>query len=83
MLLINFDHDFCDIFDFVKVFHINPLTPAAFCKNGVSWTFWWFVRLDLGQISFNLLKNALCFSATGIAFYDILTPACAEIKILR
>ena len=43
-------------------------------------------RLDLGQISFNVLKNALAsrqlgFLATGIAFYDILTRACAEIKI--
>ena len=38
--------------------------------------------LDIGQISFNLLKNALAsrqlgFLATGIAFYDILTRACA------
>ena len=44
-------------------------------------------RLDLGQISFNVLKNALAsrqlgFLATSIAFYDILTRACAGIKIL-
>ena len=43
-------------------------------------------RLDLGQISFNLVKNAfatrqLAFLATGIAFYDISISACAEIKI--
>ena len=43
-------------------------------------------RLDLGQISFNLAENALAtrplaFLATGIAFYDISTRACAEIKI--
>ena len=43
-------------------------------------------RLDLGQITFNLVKNALAsqqlgFLATGIAFYDILARACAEIKI--
>ena len=45
-------------------------------------------RLDLGQISFDVLKNALAsrqlgFLATSIAFYDILTRACAEIEILR
>ena len=45
-------------------------------------------RLDLGQISFILVKNALAsrqlgFLATSIAFCDILTRACAEIKILR
>ena len=44
-------------------------------------------RLDLHQISFNLVENALAtrqvvFLATGIAFYDISTQACAEIKIL-
>ena len=22
---------------------INPLIPGAFCENGVSWTFWWFL----------------------------------------
>ena len=41
-------------------------------------------RLDLGQISFNLVENVfatrqLAFLATGIAFYDVLTRACAEI----
>ena len=45
-------------------------------------------RLDLGQISFNLVENVfvtrqLAFLATGITFYDISTQACAEIKILR
>ena len=44
--------------------------------------------LDLGQISFNLVENTfatqqLAFLATDIAFYDIWTRACAEIKILR
>ena len=42
-------------------------------------------RLDLGQISFNLVENAfatrqLAFLPTSIAFYDVLTRACAEIK---
>ena len=42
-------------------------------------------KLDLGQISFNLAENAsatrqLAFLATGIAFYDISTRACAEIR---
>jgi len=41
-------------------------------------------RLDLGQISFNLVKNAfatrqLAVLAISIAFYDILARACAEI----
>ena len=41
-------------------------------------------RLDLGQISFNLVENAfgtrqLVLLGTNIAFYDILTPAYAEI----
>ena len=43
-------------------------------------------RLDFGQISFNLVENAfttkqLTFLATSIAFYHIVTWACAEIKI--
>ena len=43
--------------------------------------------LDLGQITFDLVKNAfatqqLAFLATSIAFYLIVTRACAEIKIL-
>ena len=29
---------------------MNPLTPGAFCKKGVSWSFWWF----LGWISAKL-----------------------------
>ena len=44
-------------------------------------------RLDLGQINFNLVKNAIAsrqlgFLATSIAFCNILTQACAEIKVL-
>jgi len=44
--------------------------------------------LDLDQISFNLVENAvttqqLASLATSIAFYDILTRACAEIKIFE
>ena len=66
----------------------NPLTPGAFCKKGVSWTFLVVFGLDLGQITFNLVKNALAsrqlgFLATGIAFCHILTRACAKIQILR
>jgi len=46
------------------------------------------VWLDFNQISFNLDENAfatgqLASLATSIAFYDFLTPAGAEIKILR
>ena len=43
-------------------------------------------RLDLGQISINLVENAfatrqLALLVTSIAFFDILARACAEIKI--
>ena len=43
-------------------------------------------KLDLGQINFNSVENALAaqqlaFLATSIAFYHIVTRACAEIKI--
>ena len=43
-------------------------------------------RLDLGQISFNLVENAfatrqLALIVTSIAFNDILARACAEIKL--
>ena len=43
-------------------------------------------RLDLGQNSFNLVKNAfatwqLALLATSVKFYDILARACTEIKI--
>ena len=46
------------------------------------------LRLDLGQISFNLVKNAfvarqLVLLATKVAFYELWARACAEIKILR
>ena len=45
-------------------------------------------RLDLGQISFNLVENAfvtrqLALLATKITFYELLARACTEIKILR
>ena len=44
-------------------------------------------RLDLTQITFNLVKNALAsrqlgFLATGITFCNILTQACTEIEIV-
>ena len=43
------------------------------------------LRLDLSQISFNLVKNAfatrqLALLATKIKFYDLLARACAAIK---
>ena len=42
-------------------------------------------KWDLGQSSFNPVENAfatqqLAFLATSIAFYHIVTRACAEIK---
>ena len=46
------------------------------------------LRLDLGQISFNLVETAfgteqLVLLASKITFYELLARACAEIKILR
>ena len=46
------------------------------------------LRLDLRQISFNLVENAfvaqqLALLATKIMFYEFWARACAEIKILR
>ena len=66
---------------------ISPLSPGAFCEKGVFLDVLVGFRVDLGQISFNLVKNALAspqhgFLATSIAVCDILTRACAEIKIL-
>ena len=43
-------------------------------------------RLDLGQLSFNLVENGfatrqlVALLATRIAFYDILARGCAEMK---
>ena len=60
--------------------YFNPLTPVHFLDISVVF------RLDLSQISFNLVENAfatrqLALLATSTAFYDILAQACAEIKI--
>ena len=67
---------------------INPLTPGAFCKKMCFFDILVVFRLDLSQIIFNLVENAfatqqLTLLATSIAFYHIVTRACAEIKILR
>ena len=58
------------------------MPPGAFLRKRRFLDILVVSRLDLGQISFNLLKNALAsrqlgFLATGIAFYDILIRACA------
>ena len=65
----------------------NTLTPRTFVKNAFL-DIWVVLRLDLGQISFNLVENAfatrqLALLTTRIAFCDILAQACAEIKILN
>ena len=67
--------------------HINPLTPGAFCQKCVFWTFWWFLGWISAKLAYICSENALAsrqlgFLATSIAFYDILTRSCAEIKIL-
>ena len=61
---------------------LNPLTPGRFAKN-VFLDILVVFRLDIGQISFNLVKKAFAIKKfallpTSIAFYDVL-----EIKNLR
>ena len=45
------------------------------------------LRLDLSQISFNVVKNAFATQqlalANRLALYDLLARTCEEIKILR
>ena len=67
---------------------LNPLTPGAFCQKCVFRYIVVVLRLDLGQISFNLVENAfatrqLALLATRLAFLDVWAWACAEIKILN
>ena len=59
---------------------INPLTPGTFCQNAFFGHFGGF-EAGLGQISFNLVKNALL--ATKITFYELWAHTRAEIKILK
>ena len=61
---------------------LNPLTPGAFCQKCVLRYILVVFRLDLGQISFNVVENAfatrqLALVATRIAFLEV------EIKILN
>ena len=49
---------------------INPLTPGMFCKKCVFDILVLF-KLDLGQISFNPVKNA--FATQGVNFINGLT----------
>ena len=65
----------------------NPLTPGAFAKMNFLDILVVF-RLDLDQISFNLVKNTfatpqLTFLATSIAFYHIMTWACVKSKFFK
>ena len=74
---------FSDIRDGVTV-RFNPLTTGTFCKMRFLDILVLF-KLDLGQISFNPVKNAfatqqLAFLVTSIGFYRIVTRACAESK---
>ena len=60
----------------------NPLTPGAFCQKCVFRDILVVFRLDLGQISFNVVENAFAtrqraLLATRIAFLEV------EIKILN
>jgi len=62
------------------------LTPGAFSKKNPAFLdILAVLSLDFGQISLNLVENAfatrhLAVLAPGIAFYNILARACAEIK---
>ena len=61
----------------------NPLTPGAFCKKCVFWTFWWFlgwISAKLASIwwKMHLATHLLTILATSSAFQDILTRACAD-----
>ena len=74
------------ILDIVESFtlHLTHWLLELFAKNA-SLDILMVLRLDLGQSSFNLVKNTfatqqLALLATRIAFYDILAQACAEIK---
>ena len=66
---------------------INPLPPGFFGQKALFLDTLEIFRLNLGQISLNLVQNAfatwqLAFLATSIMFYDILARAYAKIKIL-
>ena len=73
----------------VNIREFSPLTPGAFCKKNAFFGHFGGCRkaagrLDLRQISFNPVENAfatqqLAFLATSIAFYHIVTRACAEV----
>ena len=57
-------------FTYLKInLYIDPLTPGAFCEKGIFLDILVVFRLDLGQTSFNLVKNAL--ASRQLAF-----PAC-------
>ena len=63
---------------------LNPLTPGAFCKKCVFWTFWWclgWISAKLASIwpKVHLQHDSLPFF---LAFHDIWTWACAVIKFL-
>ena len=75
---------------FGKLGHmVNLLTPVqSFLPNMHFLDILVVFRLNLNQISFNLVENAfatrqLALLATSIAFYNSLAQACTEIKILR
>ena len=65
----------------------NPLTPGAFCEKGLSWWFlgWISVKLPLIWSKMHLHHDSLSFLSLAsrfATFFDILTRACAEIKIM-
>ena len=74
----------CSSYINVSIHILNHWLLELFAKNAFFGHFG-SLRLDLGQISLNLVENALATRqlaplATRIMFYDILARACAEIK---
>ena len=70
---------------FTHFSNFNPLTPGNLQKVRFLDILVIF-RLELSQITFDPVENAtqqLDFLGTSIAFWCIVTRACAEIKILR
>ena len=66
----------CKANTYRKQLQPNPLTPGAFCEKRRFLDILVVFRLDLSQISFNLVKNALAsrqlgFLAPSIAFCEV------------
>ena len=43
------------------VMSFNPLTPGAFCKKCVFWTFWWFSGWISAKLGWKCIRNSMPF----------------------